>query len=510
MSKQQELLDIYAGLLTSTGTTISEDGMVVTEINGEIVPVTIEKLPLVLPTQSRLKAGIGANVIAFHPMSENALRGESVVLKKLRLLIMGRVSSVLMAASESLMAIAADTSLHGKLSPKASEFLSHAQKADERTLKALNKVLGKVSLAGDHRLVNFSFKRPGEQSKDSFTRVCNVSFPILDEAKQKEPTIFGVKMRIGDKETILNLFSWLLDLHDGGDAFELYSTGTRGLTAPYFSTLVESYVKVAKVLNAKVKLFKKGAPDLVTEATVDLDWVEVMQDMARFRDIIPALRGNEGAVPNHPGSKGVEMVTTPPVEKAPKLNLNVDAGGSLAQEAPVTPPPTMAPAPQPARVSAFDTSTVTPPQPAPTPMVTPTPTNTGLVGNGQPPRKVKMSELFNNPNAHAAPNMYTQQPIVGAPNGRDLAIQRQHQQYLQSPQAYYNPNVYQQVHQPFIQPQQAFQQQMGRPQPAYGQSGIDPWTGYPQNQQQYPTNNGWGNTGGVAMPPMNNPYPRQF
>lgn len=454
MSLQDELLDFYVKSLESTGTQVNEAGMVMKEQTADVsLPVTVlNNEPLVIPTKERQKAGDWEGVQPFHPMSENSLRGESVVLKKLRVLTAARISDVIVNVMESLMTIAADPSRHAKLPPKASEFLDALTKVDAKTLKSLGKVLDLVSVTGDHRLVSFYFRRPGEQRKESFTRVCRVDMPILDELDNEESTIFGVKMRQNDKPAILGLFAWLLDLDLDQDKKGLkeqldvlYSKGTHSLTVPYFYCLMSSYAKIVTALNAKIKLFKKVEPEMVKLWTTDVSWAEQLEDLARFRDVIPALKGNEGAVSSHPTKKEssapvAQVISPPPTQKPPvtpaaKLrmaNVNVSVG-SAGNEEPEQAPQEHLPA-SPAQVFA----------PAAPRQVfnVPAPSDNG---------KLKMQPLNQAAYGNVAPIPATNsfghiQPMqVGRPTAREELRQQEYYRYQQSPSAYLNPTVHNSV-----------------------------------------------------------------
>jgi len=474
MSDQKaKLRDFYTQILSALDVTVTEDGTAVMQGVGDTLrPVTVSNDEvMVLPTEARLKSGDWAGVQPFHPISENALRGESVVLKKLRILAAARVTSTVQTAMHMLVSIAADTKLHGKLSPAASKFLDHATKADAKTIDKVKAVMDKVSISGDHRLVAFYFNRPGEQKKSSYTRSCRVDFPVFDEFNHKEHTVFGVKMRIADKEVLKGLFQWLFDvddetMFDTQALFDLYGAGTQTLTVPYFTTLMQSYAKLAKQLNKKLKLFSKTHGDLVKELHIDTEWTAELDDLAKYRDIIPPLRGNEGATASHPGKRagaeiesGTASVTAAPVHRRPSMALG-ESVGSAGQETPSIPQPQQQPQQQ---------APVPPPhqpqQPQPAPVQ-----NNGLISwsalNPPVAQQPYGNPGYPQPGFAPQPQGWGQEPVYGAMNARDMMRRQAYQQYQQHPQSYYDPNVYSQVMVPPIPPQQQFAPQPLAPQPA--------------------------------------------
>lgn len=451
MTLQEQMLDFYTRVLQSTGVVVTEDGLVTTDGVGDTaIPVTVTNNEvLCLPTAERIRSGNWEGLQPFHPISENALRGESVVLKKMRILVASELTTVVCNAMEMLTLVAADNTLHAKLSPKASEFLDYAKKADEKTLKRLKQVLDKVSLTGDHRLLSFYFGRPGGQKKDSYTRTCRVDFPILDEFQTKEPIIFGVKMRHDDKATIKGIFNWLLDLDQDGEGvdpntlMDLYGTGTHSLTVPYFYTLMKSYAKVAKQLNGKLKLFKKSHPEQVKDMTIDLSWEAELEDLAKFRDVIPALKGNEGAAASHPGKRGAEAVesTDQPLAAPPvRHNIGVNSSvGSPVVETPATVAPPVVVAPQAPVVTPPPASIAHPPAAQPAPV------KEGLLSWSALNANSQTAAAYSAPSPFGAPVMMAQPQTLVNPNARDLARVQMYNQYQNSPNAYYNPAVHSSV-----------------------------------------------------------------
>lgn len=448
------LRNLYVAVLSAMDVQFTDDGTAVMESVGDTLrPVVVSNDEvLVLPTDERLRSGEWTGVQPFHPLSENALRGESVVLKKLRVLAAARLTSVTQMAVQMLCEIAADTKLHAKLSPTASKFLDHATKADHKTIDKLKAVMDKVSITGDHRLLAFYFNRPGEQKKSSYTRSCRVDFPIFDEFAHKEALVFGVKMRIADKEVAKGIFEWLFDIDnvaevDVQDLFDKYGSGTTSLTVPYFTTLMNSFVKVANQLNSKLKLFKKTHGELVQAMHIDTSWAEELADLSKYRDLIPPLRGNEGATSNHPGKRQTEAAapaTAPaPTIQVKRPNLAFEPVGSAGKEEAPT-----APAPQAHVVQTAPAA----PQPQSTVPAAP------QQQNGQ--RLISWSSVSNAPvQPQVQYGLPPQQAGWGAPqqvignmNARDMMRQQAYQQYQRTPNAFYDPNVYQQVMQQPVQP----------------------------------------------------------
>lgn len=324
-----DIIQLYRSILESLGLQVDEAGMVSMLLDDEPYPCTVGDKRLVLPTQKLLRSGDWAGKIAFHPISENVLRGESPVLKKLRVLINHRLTEVISVLLTELMEIAANTAYHDKLTPTQSEFLSYVKDADAKTVKSLNNVLKSISTTGDKRLVSIYLKRGGKWKGEKYSRVAVASFPIMDEFETPDQSIFGVKLeRKRDKKTIESLFKFLIP--DAND-LEEYSYGTNSLTAPYFHALCHSYLKVARQLNKITRRFRRHL-DNPEALMISTDWESAIDNVSEYRDLIPTLEGNDGVVV---GEEEVPAIQTP-AQVAPPLQGR-PAGYPVAPTAPVVP-----------------------------------------------------------------------------------------------------------------------------------------------------------------------------
>ena len=350
---------LYKSIAEAVGLKADENGLLFMDIDGQHLPCELSGKRLALPTPAVLKDADWEHVVAFHPLSENVLRGESPVLKKLRVLMNLRVTYVMSKLLERLLDIAADHDYHKKLSPTAAEFLTRVPNADEKTVKALDKILDSLELTGDRRLVSIYLKRGGQLGGDKFSRVAVTSFPILDQFETDDHEIFGVKMRGKDKETIANLFNYLIP---NGNNLELYSAGSNSATAPYFHCLVQAYVKLAKRLNAVVRVFKKHL-EHADELTIGTDWETLIEDLSIYRDLIPSLSGNEGEVVT---GADAAVVTEEPKSGLSRLAQQASVASSgtigISSPAPAAPAPV---ASQPAAPVSAPVATVGATAPAP-------------------------------------------------------------------------------------------------------------------------------------------------
>lgn len=243
---------------------------------------------VVLPSNDLLKSGDWTGMIPFHPLSENLLRGESEIIHFLRNIIQFRLAGVIGILTSELLDIAASPKEHVDMSPSECEYLSLVPDVDDKTLKVLDKVL-KNGL-GD--MVKVYLKRNGTLKGKEHRRVASVNFPIWDELTSEGTKIYRTSAgNKKNKKAIADLFNYVIP--NAGDR-DLWSTSSDSDIAPYFHALLRSYAHVAEHLNSLVDKHERmlSNPDQLRS---DLGWIKDINRMSKWRDVIPALPGNEGA-----------------------------------------------------------------------------------------------------------------------------------------------------------------------------------------------------------------------
>lgn len=303
-----EILEFYKNVIKAAGLDVSEDNIVMANIDGIDTAVEIGGKLLRLPTPEFLKNPDWDTYVAFHPLCENASRGESEVLKQLRRFMVSTLNADLMFMMESLVGICADKDNHRRLSTTASECLDAIPGADATSVKRLEKiekemdltsmevvgeVMDRIATTQRRRMVNMFLTRGGMWCDKKYARVCSVEFPFVSENDREGRSIFGVKLRVGDYEGFRNLFKFIIGEKD--DLTVAFHGATNTLTAPYLTALLLSWFKISKRLNQLKKVYAKhveGMKDLM----VDLSWEKELENFTEMSRMIPPLDGNTGAV----------------------------------------------------------------------------------------------------------------------------------------------------------------------------------------------------------------------
>ena len=286
------IIELYQSILKSVNFVVDENHLISFVIGNNKVPVQVSGKRLVLPVHDVLSNPDWANTVAFHPLSEAIIRGESPVFRKLKIAVLNRLTTVATCLVTELMGIAVDHDYHKKLSPTQNEFLDLIPNVKEETLTKLEKLLDVVSIDGEHRMINMYVKRGGEYKGKKFQRVCVVDFPLLEQLKSEGTYACGVNLNsLKNKKAITALFNYVLPDAEG----ETYSFGSNSLAAPNLHALLTSYAKIATKLNKVTHLFKKHL-DNPQDLHIELGFEKHIADLAQYRDLIPSLTGNEGDV----------------------------------------------------------------------------------------------------------------------------------------------------------------------------------------------------------------------
>lgn len=328
-------LELYERVVAGMGWEgdVGEISCVVGTDNGEIVrePVTIGDKILHMPTKEFLANPDWERYIAFHPLSENPMRGESEVQRVMTRYMSANFNTALAVLMEGLIRVAADTDNHRKLSAAASECLDAVPKADNKSVKDMDKILklldkesvrdiGKIidsiGTTSRRKLINVYLKRGGNYKGKEHGRVCVVEFPFLSEevSDDESRSIFGVKLRVNDYKGFRKLFGFIVNTMEPNG--ELYNSGTNSMTAPYFTAMLETWFKVAERLNKVIRTYQKYVPELA-DLKYDTSWKAAMEDFTDLARLIPPLDGNVGV-----HESGNNTNKSAAAAKKPARNLN--------------------------------------------------------------------------------------------------------------------------------------------------------------------------------------------
>lgn len=295
-----KLNDVYKSILEAAA--FSVDGAGYVSINNELFvgtpnePATLAGKRLVLPTDEHLRNPAPESKVIFHPLREQAMKGESDVVAKLRSALVVRLNFAIGALMSELLGIAADVSKHKQLSPDQSEMLVAGKDVVEDTQIAFSDLLMRVYDSESNRgFVSIYLKKSGVVRDTSYFRVGVVSFPFYEELVKEQDKYFGITLTQKTRQSLLKMFEYLIPCI-GTAGF--YNQGSNSSVAPIMDSLMRAFGRVAAQINDKIELFKNvfaepGGEKLIIQSA----WEEAFVDLDALRPLIhlvPLQTGNEG------------------------------------------------------------------------------------------------------------------------------------------------------------------------------------------------------------------------
>lgn len=298
MAQHPDLVRVYEEILISLGLA-STDGLVSIVGTGKTpVPLTIGGKRMVLPTNDILRQSRWADWIAFHPLCEDAVAGESPIFKRLKLLIDFRLSGIIVLLMNELLGIAADSTKHDRLSPDALDLLKRLENINQNAKEAWVKISQTLTAEGDTKVIHLRVQRGGKVGNQGYRRAALITYPILVEFDKPELTVFGVKLSAKKtKKEIESMFKWLLDID--ADPVLRHSAGSDAKQAPGFHAMMLAYASVMSRLADVADMFKAELVDIgvYDEVRPNLDWIAWIQDLSPYYHKIPVLAGNDRELP---------------------------------------------------------------------------------------------------------------------------------------------------------------------------------------------------------------------
>lgn len=312
------LQELYKSLLKTANMVVTPDGYASYQVGDATKPATVKGKRIVLPTPEHLANPDWKDRVVFHPLSENTLRGESTILEEFRSSINKKLNFTIGLLAAELLTIASSIGEHSKLSPDQLEFLSKLKNADEKSLESFYKLLKAMPIdQKQNAFVSIFLKRGGTIGEKRHSRVGIVTFPFYTELKTGTGDIYGVKIRVKDRETFINLMEYMFPvINEAGS----YNRGSDSTVAPYLDALMKSVMSIASAINDQVTLFS-NVVDKSDSLLIEDGWVETFDNLAvmvpQIR-MIPMQAGGEGsplnspATPTTPVASSGYIAPTPP------------------------------------------------------------------------------------------------------------------------------------------------------------------------------------------------------
>lgn len=283
----EKVLKFYKSLLESTGMIVDSNYRVKTNISGtKSIPVTIDDMPLVLPSKSHLKnlfntsgSRIEQSMAIFNPANESIIRGETKSLRKLRMAFGIKLSIGIAALMEYMIRVLCNTKHQNIGDTDILEFIKDISAINNRGSKQLvdDKLLENIQsyiqsvINTEHGFVKLYITNGGRINKDKYSRTCSVTFKAYEDLIESGTNVYSKKLRIKDHNVIKALYEFIFpDI----DTPHNYIFGSNSKVAPALSSLLEAVYTLAERINYLLDSFGKISDNEYEEYKIDLDWYD--------------------------------------------------------------------------------------------------------------------------------------------------------------------------------------------------------------------------------------------
>lgn len=292
-----KLLELYKSVLLAAGLTSDDEGFVYVNnklfTGEENAPAMIGDQRIVLPTDEQMRHPSKDKII-FHPLREQAMRGESAVFTKLRTSMTARLNFTFAVLIGAMLDVAKRVDIHKTLSPAQAQLLNVGKSITEKTHEIFSEVCLRTMSDPSMSFVAMFMKKSDVVNNQPYRRIGVVSFPVYEELCKEQDKYFGLTIKPAERENLKAVMQFLLP---GIETVGKYNKGSNSDVAPYMDALMMVFGGIAGPFNDKIELFEKFIPesDIIT---IDSDWVEVFDNLDAHRvmiQMVPQQAGNEGA-----------------------------------------------------------------------------------------------------------------------------------------------------------------------------------------------------------------------
>lgn len=294
---KMELNDLYKSILRYAGMDTDAEGYISAIIGDQREPAILGGVRMVIPTEYHLRHANPKEKIVFHPLSENVLRGESEVIMKLREVLNIRLNFTFGIIASSLLNLVASPEEHKKLTPDQTELLIAVKDVDNTTVNNfISLMVEGIKTDPNKMFMNIYLKRGGSIGTKRYSRVGIYSFNLYEELQKDSNEIYGVKLRVKDKEAFKQLYQYILPALV--DDMTAYNRGSESSLAPYLDALMKTSCAVASRFNDIFYQFGDFI-DQSEKLVFDSDWVETFENLDVMHSEIrriPVQAGNEGTM----------------------------------------------------------------------------------------------------------------------------------------------------------------------------------------------------------------------
>ena len=316
----KHIVALYKAIIsTIEGLGVNENNYICSDNGDSLIPMQLNDKAFVLPSRENLKREDNDDLQFFHPLSENPMRGESLIISTLLKYLTINVNTSLAVMILRMGEIISNPDNIEKLSVPQLELAKKIGFKDANFLKYVKKVRSELmnAVVNKEYPISFFLKPKALINDKTYGRGCIVNMDLDNLYDEDEGTFFGVKQPSVKKAYAAHMMNMINVLIPGHDEVNKYSYGTYPKVAPYFCCLIGGWVNVRKAFNEVLAPFAKD--EVFDEVITDLSWCGGNPpDMEKFEDVLETM---VGIIPNLDGNIGSGGATKDTASKADKSKL---------------------------------------------------------------------------------------------------------------------------------------------------------------------------------------------
>lgn len=259
-----KLITFYEDILKAFSLKADSHGFISASYAGVDKPKVIKDKRLVLPIKSMLRNPDIGDMMVFHLIPEQLNQGESEIVKDLVRLANIRFSYTLTALTLNIAWMIANTENHKNLTDEQTEVMLAIGSINKTRFKTIERVLAAVSKETSSKsMVSIYLRRGGTLNGKRHSCVAVTRFPLYEELTKPGDTLYGVKVREEDRDTIQKVLEYILP--DLG-VKDRYNAGTHSDFMPF----LESLLNVTYLLGSKLNEVTSIVDGILTDNDIDL------------------------------------------------------------------------------------------------------------------------------------------------------------------------------------------------------------------------------------------------
>lgn len=302
-----KMIDFYKSILNAGAMAADEQGLISAHVAEMTLPISVGEKRLVLPLTHHVANPNKSDIVIFHPLAENILRGESDVMAKFRTNVNLKLNMVVQDLIVQLIALSGS---NRQLKPEMLGLLSRVSDADDTMIENYRSLFKAMPFGNSEKcVVHIFIKKNAQLEGKTHRRGAIVSFPLYEELLTAKNTVYGVKMR---KKDIANLKEILEGIFPGIEEKDRWSRPSQSDTCPTLDALLRACLALGSCVNSIVEDFEEELVG-VDVLRYDGDWVESAQNLAQFDAevrMLPMQAGNDGTVAGNTAAAPATAQTT--------------------------------------------------------------------------------------------------------------------------------------------------------------------------------------------------------